>query len=98
MAKSVPTWLLSFLIINILYIFFKDVVFYSVFILLYSSIIYLKIKNKSAFIMLEVLVFALNLIILVICAINSDQIVLKMIIMNLETWFLVYLFTKKTIN
>ena len=97
-TKSVPTWLLSFLFVNVLYIFFKDVVFYFVFILLYSTILYLKIKNKSSFIMLEVLVFTLNLIILIICAINSEQIVLKMILMNLEIWFFVYLFSKKTIN
>ena len=64
MTKSVPSWLLSFLIINVLYIFFKDVVFYSVFVMLYSTIIYLKIKNKSPFLMIEVLIFIINAILI----------------------------------
>jgi hypothetical protein len=96
--KAMPIWLLSFLFVNILYIFFKDTVFYGISILLFSTILYIKIKNKSPFIMLELIILLISIVILLICIFNKEQIVLKIVIMNLENWLLIYLFNKKTIK
>ena len=97
-SKVIPIWLLSFLFINILYIIFKDVVFYSLSIVLFAFIIYLKIKNKAHFIMLELIIFAISIVILIICAFNKDQIAFKLLFMNLENWILLYLFSKNPIK
>lgn len=94
--NSVPIWLLSFLIVNILYLFFKDVVFYGIYILLILLISYIKYKNKSPYIVLELVIFIVYTILMLICIINKDQIVLKIIIMNLGSWLFVYLFSKKS--
>ncbi len=95
-VNSMPIWLLSFLIVNILYLFFKDVVFYGIYILLILLISYIKYKNKSPYIVLELVIFIVYTILILICIINKDQIVLKIIIMNLGSWLFVYLFSKKS--
>lgn len=92
--KKIPIWLLSFLFVNILYMFFKDFVFYSVSLVLIASFIIMKLKNKSSFLVIELIISALFLIINVICIINKDLIVFKMIILNLESWLLMYIFFK----
>ena len=94
--NSVPIWLLSFLFVNILYMFFKDVVFYSVYLALVLMISYVKYKNKSPYIVLELIIFIVYTFLMVVCIINRDQIVLKLIIMNLGSWLFVYLFLKKS--
>lgn len=92
--KKIPIWLLSFLFVNILYMFFKDFVFYSVSLALIGSFIIMKLKNKSSFLVIELIISALFLIINAICIINKDLIVFKMIILNLESWLLMYIFFK----
>lgn len=92
--KKIPIWLLSFLFVNILYMFFKDFVFYSVSLVLIASFIIMKLKNKSSFLVIELIISALFLIINAICIINKDLIVFKMIILNLESWLLMYIFFK----
>ena len=92
--KKIPIWLLSFLFVNILFMFFKDFVFYSVSLALIASFIIMKLKNKSSFLVIELIISALFLIINAICIINKDLIVFKMIILNLESWLLMYIFFK----
>lgn len=90
--KRIPLWLLSFLIINILYLIFKDVVYYLAFFIVIGSIILIKIKRNRKFVVFEIIVFVLYAILFVISISDKEASALKMILINLETWFFVYLF------
>lgn len=92
--KKIPIWLLSFLFVNILYMIFKDFVFYFVSITVIVSFILMKVKNKSSFIILELIICVVYFILFAICVLNKEQIVLKIVILNLESWILLYFLLK----
>lgn len=90
--KRIPLWLLSFLFINVLYLIFKDIVYYLAFFIVIGSVFLIKFKRKRKFVVFEIIVFILYAILFVISISDKDTNALKMILINLETWFFVYLF------
>ena len=91
-------WFISLLLSFILYWIFSDIVLWITAVLVGLTIFILKGIRKQRFIVLEVILLAVYIILLLGCILFPSASSLKILVIILGIWFLIYIYAYKLLS